>query len=214
MSLLSRKPLLRYLLIALCVVLIDQAVKLAVKLNMGLGEEIPVIGQTFVIHFIENPGAAFGLTLSGIFGLGDEVGKLLLTLFSFVLLAVIFVYLRSVAHVRTALPVLMALVLGGAVGNLIDRTFYGLWFAHLNDYEGGLLHGRVVDMFYFDIWKGMLPEWIPLIGGQYYAFWPIFNVADACISCSIVAIIVFQRRLFAHHTLAPAAAPAEVSPQS
>lgn len=190
------KPLTKYLLIALAAVVVDQAVKLVVKLNMQLGDEFSVVGQLFKIHFVENPGAAFGVTFTDMFGLGDTTAKLLLTLFSYLLTGVIFFYLRSVIHYRTALPVLMALILGGAVGNLIDRTFYGVWFAALNDYEGGLMHGRVVDMFYLDLWQGVVPEWVPIMGGRYYSLWPIFNIADACISCSIVVLLLFQRRLF------------------
>ena len=208
------KPLTKYLLLSLAVVALDQAVKLVVKLNMQLGEEFSVVGDLFKIHFVENPGAAFGVTLGDVFGLNDVAAKLLLTLFSYGLTVVIFFYLRSVVQYRTALPVLMALILGGAVGNMVDRTFYGMWFSALNDYEGGLFHGRVVDMFYLDLWQGSLPEWVPLLGGRYYALWPIFNIADACISCSIVVLLVFQQRLFRDPGAQSAAAVSGTSPEA
>jgi len=205
------KPLWKYLLIALAVVLVDQSVKLGVKLNMALGEEFNVVGDLFKIHFVENPGAAFGLTFTDLFGLSSETGKLILTLLSFVLTGLIAYYLRAVAAVPTALPLLIALILGGAVGNMVDRTFYGLWFAGMNDYEGGLLHGRVVDMFYLDLWQGTLPEWVPLMGGRYYSLWPIFNIADACISCSIVVLLVLRRHLLSDAALGLPVAAAPVA---
>ena len=167
---------------------------------MTLSEEHKVLGDLLKIHFIENPGAAFGLTiqalLNPIIELSNETGKLILTLFSIVAVGVIFYYLYLVSQFTTKLPLFISFILGGAVGNIIDRVFYGVWFSHINDYQGGIFHGRVVDMFYVDIWHGMLPEWIPFFGGGYYAFWPIFNVADACISVGIVTLIIFQKRLF------------------
>jgi signal peptidase II len=73
---------------------------------------------------------------------------------------------------------------------------YGALFAARNDYEGTWLHGRVVDMFYLDLWRGHLPESWPLVGGQYYTFWPVFNIADVAISVGIVLVLLGQRRLF------------------
>lgn len=174
---------------------------------MVIGQEIQVLGDFFKIHFIENPGAAFGLTIAhvyeailGIFmdqpQLSDYTAKLILSVFSVVAVGFIVFYLRSLRGTPTALPIFVSMILGGAIGNIIDRLFYGVWFSEMNDYEGGLFHGRVVDMFYLDIWQGYLPSWVPLIGNEYYSFWPIFNIADAAISVGIVAIIVFQKRLF------------------
>lgn len=210
----------KYFAIACIIVVIDQIVKLIVKLNMSLGQEIPVIGDVFKLHFIENPGAAFGLTIAhvyeGIAGLfltephlSDVTAKLILTLFSIFAVGFIIYYLYLLRNQKTALPLWISLILGGAIGNIIDRVFYGAWFASLNDYEGGWLYGRVVDMFYVDIWQGYLPHWIPGIGGEYYSFWPIFNVADAAISVGIVAILVFQHRLFSNPIPTPSE-PTEV----
>ncbi len=189
------------------IVLVDQIVKLIVKMNMVIGQEIPVVGDLFKIHFIENPGAAFGLTIAHIYEgalgifmdnpeLSDYTAKMILSIFSVVAVGFIIYYLTSLRQVKTALPVYVSMILGGAIGNIIDRLFYGMWFSEMNDYEGGLFHGRVVDMFYVDIWQGYLPSWVPFLGNEYYSFWPIFNVADAAISVGIVAIIVFQKHLF------------------
>jgi signal peptidase II len=188
---------LRYFLLALAVILIDQASKLYVKLNFDLSESVTVIPDFFLIYFIENKGAAFGLTVSSLFGgISPTVGKLILTIFSLVLVGFIGWFLVRVAHFRTALPLFIALILGGAIGNIIDRLFYGLWFAEINNYEGGLFFGRVVDMFYFDIWQGVLPPSWPLIGGQALFIFPVFNVADAAISIGIIAVLLFQHKLF------------------
>jgi signal peptidase II len=197
----------RNFIIISLIVLIDQIVKLIVKMNMMIGQEIPVLGDFFKIHFIENPGAAFGLTIAhvyeailGIFmdnpELSDYTAKMILSVFSVVAVSFIIYYLRSLKGIPTALPIYVSMILGGAIGNIIDRLFYGVWFSEMNDYEGGLFHGRVVDMFYLDIWQGYLPSWVPLIGNEYYSFWPIFNIADAAISVGIVAIILFQKKLF------------------
>jgi signal peptidase II len=182
----------------IAIILIDQATKLLVKLNMELGQEIRVIGDFFKIHFTENPGAAFGVTLSNLFmgAISDATAKTLLSILSVILVFGIAYYLYQIRDYPTALPFWIALILGGAIGNVIDRLFYGVWFASINDYEGGFLHGRVVDMFYFDIYQGILPEWIPIWGGTYTALWPIFNVADTAISIGIIAILVFQKKLF------------------
>jgi signal peptidase II len=184
--------------IVILVVLIDQLTKIMVKFNMQLGEEIKIIGNFFKIHFTENPGAAFGMTLSNLFmgAISDTTAKAILSVLSVFLVFGIVYYLYKIKDQPSALPYWVALILGGAIGNIIDRLFYGVWFAHMNDYEGGFLHGRVVDMFYFDIYQGILPEWIPIWGGTYTALWPIFNIADSAISIGIVAILIFQKSLF------------------
>ncbi|WNJ21430.1 signal peptidase II [Pontibacter sp. G13] len=194
----------KYFLIALGVVLLDQSSKLVVKLNMDLHQEIRLLGDFFKIHFIENPGAAFGVTIANLFSLvGGEMsewtGKMILSIFSILAVCAIAVVLYRMANHKSALPLFIALILGGALGNIIDRTFYGIWFESINAYEGGLLHGRVVDMFYFDLWKGFVPHWVPLLGGKPMALWPIFNIADAAITIGIVVILLFQGRFFKKH---------------
>lgn len=206
-STLSGRRAWHFWVLALAIVVVDQALKLAIKLNMQYGEEHNLVGSLFRLHFTENKGAAFGLTLSDLFGMGDEVAKITLTLFSLLLVGGIAYYLHSVRHMRTGLPWWIALILGGAFGNIIDRVFYGVWFAEINNYEGGLLHGRVVDMFYLHFWQGWVPEDVPLIGGAFRVFdFAIFNIADAAISVGIVVVLIFQRRFFGEAK--PASVPA------
>lgn len=170
-------------------------------MTMGAGGQIKILGNLFKLYFIENKGAAFGFTISKLVrGLGgnmsDETGKLILSIFSILAVFAIGYVLYRLATHKSPLPYYVALIFGGAMGNIIDRTFYGLWFASSNNYDGGLFHGRVVDMFYLDIWKGQLPEWIPIWGGDYTALWPIFNIADSAISIGIVVILIFQTKFF------------------
>lgn len=194
-------------------IVIDQAIKVAVKLNFLEGEEVPLIGNVFKLHFIENNGAAFGMTFANLIpGLTDTVAKLILSIFSVVAVGVIVYLLHQVKDYATKLPVYVSLILGGAVGNIIDRLFYGVWFGSINNYEGGFLHGRVVDMFYLDIWQGVVPDWVPIWGGSYMALWPIFNWADACISTGILGIIIFQKKLFPPAEKAPLVPPASDNP--
>ncbi|RMG67528.1 MAG: lipoprotein signal peptidase [Bacteroidetes bacterium] len=200
----------KYFLLSAGVVVLDQITKLIVKLNMSLGDEIRVLGDLFKIHFIENKGAAFGLTISRMANamgihMSDETGKLILSLFSIAAVIAIGVVLFRLAGHRSLLPWFIALIFGGALGNIIDRTFYGLFFSDINAYTGGLFHGRVVDMFYLDIWKGQLPDWIPLFGRSYTSLWPIFNIADSAISVGIVVILIFQGRFFKQDERARAA---------
>lgn len=194
------RPYIKFFLIALFVIFIDQGVKLAVKLNMQYDQEIPLIGDVVKIHFLENPGAAFGVTVSNLAGIvggamTPETGKLILSLFSLVAMCVIGVVLYRVSYHKTLLPYLVALIFGGAIGNIIDRVFYGAWFSAINNYKGGIFHGRVVDMIYFDLWEGFIPDAIPGIGGAYMSFWPVFNIADSAISIGIIMILIFQSRL-------------------
>lgn len=167
-------------------------VKLLVKFTMHPYEEIKVIGSVARINFIENKGAAFGLTIADLLSkigvpMADESAKLALTLFSILAVVVIIYLMQQVRSSKTALPYFLALILGGAVGNIIDRMFYGVWFAGINDYEGGLLHGRVVDMFYINLVHGRFL-------GMDLNLLPVFNIADASIGIGIFAILFFQRR--------------------
>ncbi|MCI4669283.1 MAG: signal peptidase II [Bacteroidia bacterium] len=197
--------------ISLIVIVVDQIVKLLVKFNMEKGDagQIKILGDFFKLHFIENNGAAFGLTLTELFNnigldMSESTGKLILSLFSILAVSAIGVVLYRLKDHKSALPIFIALIFGGALGNIIDRTFYGIWFADINDYTGSLFYGRVVDMFYLDIWKGYLPDWkwFPLFNGQYTALWPIWNVADASISIGITVILLFQGRFFKQDELA------------
>lgn len=184
-------------LLVLGIVTLDQSVKLLVKNRMSLGEYVNVFGDWFKIQFIENPGAAFGLRFTSFFGgMSDATGKIILTVFSCLALAGIVYFLVKTTRHRSPMPWFLALILGGALGNMIDRTFYGVWFSDINAYEGGWLFGRVVDMFYFDLFDLPLPAFM---GGGTYHLWPIFNVADAAITLGIVVILFFQGRFTRQH---------------
>lgn len=187
----------KYFLIALAVILIDQFIKLIVKFNLVMGDEIRVFGDWFKITYVENKGAAFGLTVAEILEkigitISEQTSKLILSLFSIFAVIFIIYLLKKVARHRSALPFFLALILGGALGNIIDRVFYGVWFAGMNNYEPMLLHGRVVDMFHLDF--GTLK-----IFGKSFEMWPVANLADIAISVGIVAILLFQRRFFRKH---------------
>lgn len=184
----------RYFWLAFSIVIIDQLVKLVVKFSMRPYEELRVFGEYFRINFIENKGAAFGLTIADIFqkigiSLTEDSAKMALTMFSVIAIVVIVYLLGQSRGSKSRLPIFLAFILGGAIGNIIDRIFYGVWFAGINDYEGGLFHGRVVDLFYIDVYHGNL-------FGMQVDLLPVFNVADLAIAFGIVAIILFQRRLF------------------
>ncbi len=189
---------LKYFLLSLAIIALDQAVKLVVHRNMYLGEEFPVIGDWFKIHYTRNPGMAFGIELDW------KYGKLVLSVFRLLAMVGIGFYLYQLAKkaVPQGLLWCTALILGGAVGNVIDSTFYGVLFnLATENAPTRWFHGEVVDMFYLDIWKGYLPQWLPGMGGEYYSLWPIFNIADASIFVGVAVILVMQRKYFAHRDL-------------
>lgn len=183
-----KKSLIPALVIGL-VLLVDQASKLLVKTQMFLGEHFNVLGKYFQIYFIENNGMAFG------YEFGGDYGKLFLTLFR--IAAVIFLGVmlsRMVKKPETPKGALvsLSLILAGALGNIIDSVFYGVLFG----YET-LFHGRVVDMLYFPLYEGFLPDWIPFKGGDYFVFFrPVFNVADMAISTGVGMLLVWQNKYF------------------
>lgn len=193
------------ILILLVVLLADQALKVWVKLNFFYDSSISIMGDKGYLHFIENRGMAFGMEFGG------EWGKLLLTLFRIAAVSAIgYSLVRSVRHGASTLSVVsVSLILAGALGNIIDSTFYGVLFSASTPFQkavmfpadGGyapLLHGAVVDMFYFPLIEGRLPEWLPLWGGEYFVFFrPVFNIADAAITVGIALFIIAQRT--AHH---------------
>ncbi|WP_192347309.1 lipoprotein signal peptidase [Algoriphagus sp. Y33] len=186
---------LKYFGIALLVIIIDQVVKMLVHFQMDFGSpgQIPIFGDWFKLHYTTNPGMAFGMEL------GSDYGKLLLTSFRLVAMVGIGYYLYYIIEKKQPglYIVCIAMILGGAIGNLVDSVFYGVWLNNA-PYNASTpwFHGQVVDMFYFDIWEGYLPEWLPVWGGSYTALWPIFNVADAAIFVGVAMILVFQGRFF------------------
>jgi len=183
----------KYYLLALIIILADQAIKLWVHYNMELGSagQIPVFGDWFKIYYTLNPGMAFGMQF------GSDYGKLGLSLFRLVAVSFIAYYLYKLAKEGNSRGVLwgMAAVLGGAIGNLVDSIFYGVLLDNAPyNAISPWFHGQVVDMFYLDIWEGRVADWIPLWGGDYISLWPIFNLADATIFCGLPIALIAQQR--------------------
>ena len=197
----SRLQILVAVVLFATTIVIDQAIKIAVKTGMYLHQSIRVT-DWFYILFTENNGMAFGW---------EVMGKLFLTWFRIIFVILIAVYLFRA--IRRGIPwgylICLSFILAGAAGNIIDCVFYGLIFnnppapfvASFVPFGTGyseVFHGRVVDMFYFPLFGWDWPDWLPWLGGEHFIFFsPIFNFADAAISCGIVALFLFYRnRLF------------------
>src|SRR5690554_876957 len=193
----------RALILVLIILVIDQVSKIYIKTHFALDDFIKVNGwDWFQIRFIENEGMAWGVKLPG------DYGKLLLTSFRIVAVGGILYWLHDSVKKKGSFTLIVAisLILAGALGNIIDSVFYGVIF---NDSHGQVatifseqpygtwFHGKVVDMFYFPIWEGYLPDWLPVWGGNFFRFFnAIFNVADASISVGVGLLILFNKRVF------------------
>lgn len=190
-----------YFLLSAVVILIDQAVKMAVYFNMDYGGygEIHIFGDWFKLHYTTNPGMAFGYKFSG------DYGKILLTLFRLGAMVAIGFYVSKLykKQAHKGLIICISLILGGAVGNLVDSIFYAVFDDNLLAIpESGIrpstpwFHGMVIDMFYFDLGDVDLPEFL---GGRVH-LWPIFNIADAAIFVSVIVIVIKQTTFFPKKT--------------
>ncbi|MBR6647822.1 MAG: lipoprotein signal peptidase [Bacteroidaceae bacterium] len=192
----TKKRGLLALFIVSAAVVIDQIIKIVVKLSMYLHESFAVCGDWFYIYFTENPGMAFGMEFGS---------KLFLTLFRVVAVSLLIYYLCQIVR-NPKFPigyiVCIALVLAGATGNIIDCLFYGeifsdsrgavATFVPWGEGYGDFLYGKVVDMFHFPLFSFDWPKWMPFVGGENFVFFsPIFNFAYACISCSVLVIALF-----------------------
>lgn len=187
--------------IVLVILVVDQLTKFWIKTHMFLGEEIPLTGW-LSLHFTENPGMAFGMVLPGVWG------KLFLSVFRLVAVCAGIYFIRHLIKQKAHAGFIAAscLILAGAIGNMIDGTFYGVIFS--DSYMGvarlfppkgyaGFLQGLVVDMVHVKLFTFHVPAWVPGIGGGYYEFFPfIFNVADSAITVGVFLILIFQNVFF------------------
>ncbi len=189
-------------LLILIILILDQISKIYIKTHFMLGEQV-VVFNWFRILFVENEGMAWGAKIPG------NYGKLLLTLFRLVAIVGLGYWLWDSVRKQASkfLIVSVSLIFAGALGNIIDSVFYGVVFDHserqiasLFPAEGGygsLLHGKVVDMLYFPLWRGYLPDWLPIWGGQFFTFFePVFNIADSSITIGFLLLIFFNKRMF------------------
>ena len=184
--------------IVLAVLVIDQVIKIWVKTHMMLHEQIEVLSW-FKIVFIENNGMAYGM----------EIGsKLVLSIFRIIAIAFLGWYIAQQVRkqARWGYIICLAMIMAGAAGNIFDSMFYGLIFNASSEFYTSyfvpfgtgyapFLMGKVVDMFYFPLFEMDWPLWMPFVGGEHFIFFsPVFNFADACISVSVVWLLLFYRR--------------------
>lgn len=196
------------LLVVLGILIIDQWLKIYIKTSLPYGGGFDILGLSWAkIHFVENEGMAFGMTFGG------ASGKLILSLFRLVMIGFLIYLINRVIKAKASISLIISFsfILAGAIGNMIDSAFYGLIFSETPKYhnviaelfpEGGgyatFLHGKVVDMFYFPMINTVLPDWVPLWGGDRFRFFqPVFNVADSAISVGTVSLLLFHRSFFA-----------------
>jgi signal peptidase II len=187
----------RVLWLSALIVLIDQVTKVLVHFTMYRGQSIEVVellGMAFRLTYTENPGMAFGLQ----FGPPGTV-----TVFALVASGLIVYYLWQIRHTYRPYRLGLGFILGGAIGNIIDRVFYGAIF-----YAEPLFLGRVVDFIHFDVYRGFWPDWVPFVGGNGIALFPIGNIADLAILAGVALVLIHQNRFHEELVAAEAAAKA------
>jgi signal peptidase II len=199
----------RAAIVIILILLIDQISKFYIKTHFILGENIVIFGW-FKILFVENDGMAWGAKLSDFTSfISDRTAKIILTVFRLAAIVGIGYWLMNSIKRKGSrvLIVAISLIFAGAFGNIIDSVFYGVLFndsfrqvATFLPESGGydtFLHGKVVDMLHFPMWKGYLPEWLPFLGGKYFTFFePVFNIADMAISSGVGMLLIFNKKAF------------------
>jgi signal peptidase II len=171
--------IIRSAMIVFMVIIIDQVSKVIVLKTMYKGQSIALLGEWLKLTFTENPGMAFGMQFGP---------PALISILSLVATILIVVYLYNVGGIYGPYRIGLSMVLGGALGNIIDRVFYGKIL-----YDDPLFLGKVVDFIHVNVWRGIVPDTIPILGGKYLALFPIWNVADMAIVVGVAGILFFQR---------------------